>query len=376
MLTVLQAPLGHCERAADQRDRARALRFAQPRPHAHRDQRRFAAGKEVGKALLGGARLLHGVVEHERVDEARIVERGRCTEAVLRPQQLELLGVAFARDLPGFFAEPARFGGAAALAEREATDCPVVLCGLFLRPAALRGEHPVDLFDGLVDEGARADHDLDGAESIQLGAGAVDPSLAGQPGGGDLAREASLEAQQAVDVGAQQHVLEVALHQHIHRLFPERAVVALRRSVASAGAPDEGVGRGARTQAQRQRGAAQPEHPITATTSSGRRAAPRARKRARPVEAKHRWRARMRTAHTRRLAKRTPTTKEDRQVEAASHSIPSGPADSPERNWRTKGFSEANSSARGPIPRSVRRHRIEMCSATRRAERMSWVITT
>ena len=58
------------------------------------------------------------------------------------------------------------------------------------------------------------------------------------------------------------------------------------------------------------------------------------------------------------------------------HSIPSGPWDSPERNWRTKALSESNSSSAGPDSTMRPFHSTEMCSATRRALMMSWVMTT
>ena len=55
--------------------------------------------------------------------------------------------------------------------------------------------------------------------------------------------------------------------------------------------------------------------------------------------------------------------------------MPRGPIDSPERNWRTNGFSEANSSCAGPVSTIRPFHSTEMCSATRRALMMSCVIT-
>ena len=58
------------------------------------------------------------------------------------------------------------------------------------------------------------------------------------------------------------------------------------------------------------------------------------------------------------------------------YSIPNGPADSPARNWRTNGFSDANRSSAGPDSTIRPFHSTEMCSATRRALMMSCVITT
>ena len=58
------------------------------------------------------------------------------------------------------------------------------------------------------------------------------------------------------------------------------------------------------------------------------------------------------------------------------YSMPSGPWDSPERNWRTKALSELKSSSAGPDSTIRPFHSTEMCSATRRALMMSWVMTT
>ena len=65
-----------------------------------------------------------------------------------------------------------------------------------------------------------------------------------------------------------------------------------------------------------------------------------------------------------------------RRAHRRRYSIPSGPCDSPERNWRTNGFSELNSSSAGPDSTIRPFHSTEMCSATRRALMMSCVITT
>ena len=65
-----------------------------------------------------------------------------------------------------------------------------------------------------------------------------------------------------------------------------------------------------------------------------------------------------------------------RSAGGGRYSIPSGPCDSPERNWRTNGFSELNRSSAGPDCTIRPFHSTEMCSATRRALMMSWVMTT
>ncbi len=260
VLAVLQVPLGHRERAADEGDRVRPLRFARAGLQAHRDERGFAAREEVGEALLGGPGDLGGVVEHERGDEARVVEGRWRGEAVLRPHQRDLLDVVFERGLAGFSAELVRFGGGAAVGERRLADGPFGLAGLRLGAAALGGELFVDLLDGLVDERAGADHDLHGAQPPELPAGALVPTLVGQRGARDFAREAPLQPEQAFEVGAEQQLLQVALHHHVHGLFPEGAVVALRGAVGGAGAPDKRVGGGGGVQPQREGRAAQAEY--------------------------------------------------------------------------------------------------------------------
>src|SRR6476469_2214097 len=55
--------------------------------------------------------------------------------------------------------------------------------------------------------------------------------------------------------------------------------------------------------------------------------------------------------------------------------MPSGPWDSPERNWRTKALSELKSSSAGPDSTMRPFQRTEMCSATRRAVMMSCVMS-
>src|SRR3954454_7017480 len=61
---------------------------------------------------------------------------------------------------------------------------------------------------------------------------------------------------------------------------------------------------------------------------------------------------------------RAPAT---RRFAVQRYSIPSGPCDSPDRNWRTKALSELNSSSAGPDSTIRPFQRTELCSATRRA---------
>ena len=200
----------------------------------------------------------------------------------------------------------------------------------------------VDHFGGLVDERAGTEHDLDRVGGGELAAGSRDPALARQGGYGDVPRQAPLQPQQPLEVRAQDQLLQVPVDEHLDRFFAEAVVVALRLTVFGAGAGDQRAGRRARTQGQRER------HPA---------------RRQQDRREQHRSRAP-------RGASR------ERGQQPGAHSIPRGPTDSPDRNWRTNGFSDANSSWAGPDSTILPFHSTEMCSATRRALMMSWVITT
>ena len=58
------------------------------------------------------------------------------------------------------------------------------------------------------------------------------------------------------------------------------------------------------------------------------------------------------------------------------YSMPSGPREAPDRNCRTNMLSELNSSSAGPDSTIRPFHSTLMCSATRLADMMSWVMTT
>jgi hypothetical protein len=64
------------------------------------------------------------------------------------------------------------------------------------------------------------------------------------------------------------------------------------------------------------------------------------------------------------------------RAESERYSIPSGPREAPDRNWRTNMLSELNSSSAGPDSTMRPFHSTAMYSATRFADMMSWVITT
>ena len=61
---------------------------------------------------------------------------------------------------------------------------------------------------------------------------------------------------------------------------------------------------------------------------------------------------------------------------SATYSIPSGPCEAPDKNWRTNWLSESKSSSAGPDSTIRPFHSTAMYSATRFALMMSWVMTT
>ena len=120
-----------------------------------------------------------------------------------------------------------------------------------------------------------SEDDLHRVRAGELPARTVRAALGGQRGGWDVARQASLQPDQPLDVGAQHELLQVALDQHRDRLFAEAAVEASgwpctaswssRRSVLVAAV---GCSRSASA------AGAEREHDRHAITSRGRRAAP------------------------------------------------------------------------------------------------------
>ncbi len=100
-----------------------------------------------------------------------------------------------------------RFRGAAAPGQRGAADGPFGFPRLALGAAALRGELLVDQPAASLTKVPGPITTFTRAQPRKLPAGTLGPPSRGEPGGGDLARDASLQAQQAVDVGAEQELL-------------------------------------------------------------------------------------------------------------------------------------------------------------------------
>ena len=234
----------------------RAHRLGQPGLHPHRDQRRVRAGEQVGELLLGRAGRLAGV-EHERRDEFGVVEARLGGQPVLQRQRRDPLLESLHHDRARLRSERLRFRRRVSLRERRLRDDP--LCGVRLRFGllGLAGQLFVDLFGRLVHERPRAEHHLHRLRPRQLPARSARPSLRRQRAHRHVARQAPLEPHQLVDVRAQQQLLQAAPHDHVHGLFAEALVVALRRPVLRAGARHERARARARTQPQRERRAPQ-----------------------------------------------------------------------------------------------------------------------
>ena len=124
-----------------------------------------------------------------------------------------------------------------------------------MRLARLLRELFVEQRRGLVDEGAGPEHDLHGVRARELPAGTRGAALVRDRGRRQVAREAALESDEACEVCAQHELLEVALDEHLHGLFAEALIEALRRRILGARGRDERARGGRRMQAKREPGA-------------------------------------------------------------------------------------------------------------------------
>ena len=117
----------------------------------------------------------------------------------------------------------------------------------------------LDLADGRVDERGRPVHDLRG---LQLGDLPADRRQAAEPllVVRDVAAQAALEPQHAVEVRGEHGARELAVHQHEDRLAAEVLLEALRVLEALRAAVHERLRGRARLEPQRERGAAQRKH--------------------------------------------------------------------------------------------------------------------
>jgi len=116
----------------------------------------------------------------------------------------------------------------------------------------------VELAGGLVDEGPGPDHGLDGARLAERAAGTAGAAHLRQALGGDVARQAALEPGEALEVGAEDELLQIALDEYRDGLFAEVLIETLRGPVVGARTAHEGVGGGAGMQAERHH---RPAHP-------------------------------------------------------------------------------------------------------------------
>ena len=334
-LAVLQVPLRHRHRLADQRDRARcaALRRARPSCAPTRAPRRGSgtgrrsaawacrpAWSSRTRAPRRSSRL--------RGSAARSARTG--ARASPRPSWKRA-----DRDLARLLARASRASRArAARARAPRWRRPVRPAWPALPRCLVCVASCSSIWLGrLVDERAGPEHDLHGLRARELPARPVRrrprPASAAR---GDVARQAALEPGEPLDVRAQHQLLQVALDEHRDRLFAEAPVEALGGPVLGARARHERARR-------RASGAAR--------SASAARAEPERRSRPRSPAAA--------AAPRRRRAPRGCARSSQQKASSAQHGAPAtestpcprGPADSPERNWRTNGFSEANSSSRG-----------------------------
>ena len=152
-LAVGQVPLGHRHGLAHERDRAVALGLGEPGLHAHRHERRFAPGEQVGELRSGRAGGLVGR-EHERGDEVRVLQARLGGHPVLERE----------RDEPLLEAGHPDFAGRAASSLARAAPSPLARAAWETTWAAWAAwasallvwldQLLVDHFGGLVDERA------------------------------------------------------------------------------------------------------------------------------------------------------------------------------------------------------------------------------
>ncbi len=254
-----QLPLRHPHGGADRRDRRVALGLREPRPQPRRDQRAVTAREEVGEALLRDPGPLRGV--EDDVGDEFLVLQARCGgESVGERQRDELRAVARGGHLCCFLAELAHFRFAQPARASGAFDRLFSLLAGAGRRLVEAGQLLLDLFGGLVEEGAGAEHDLDRAEFRQPPARSVHAALVRERRARHAPGEASLEAEQPLEVRTEHQLLQVAVDEHRDGLFAELAVEGLCAPVGGARSRDEAAGRSARLQPQREHGADDPQH--------------------------------------------------------------------------------------------------------------------
>ncbi len=193
-----------------------------------------------------------------------------CSASVTRPSWKRAIQIFFA-ELASSFARAAPSPLA-----RAASETTWAAWAAWASSAlGLTGELLVDDFGGLVDERAGTEDDLDRVRRRELAARPRGAALGSQRSRGDVAGQASLEPQQAVEVRAQHQLLQVAVDEHLDRLFAEAALVALCLAVFAPRARHERAGRSARAQGHRERQPAPAASTIAASsTARGRLAAP------------------------------------------------------------------------------------------------------
>ena len=244
-----QLPLRHRHRIPHERDRPRALRIRQPGLQPHRDQRGRRGREQVREARLRHARAARRV-EHELVDEVRVVEprRPRQVEPVLGVERDQIARELRVHEPRRAVGEPARLRLGLPLGQRQLARRRRGAIRLRRPRARLRLQLGGDLLDRRVHERPRPVDDLHGAQARQRTAGARrDRPARHVPG------QAPLDAHEPVQVRREHHPRQVAAHEHVDRVVAELLVRHPRR--VARGAHQRPRGRRGR-QPQRQHGAA------------------------------------------------------------------------------------------------------------------------
>ncbi len=246
-------------RLPNQVDRARLLCLGEVRPQADLDQRRVLRGEQVGEPRLGHARLSRGPVEHERGHEGRVVDSRDAAEPVLERQPERFVDELRLDRIGGGLRKALLLRGRIATPLRELARGLGGLLRLRGGGLLLLRELVLDLTDSRVDERGRPVHDLRGLQVRDLPADrrqAAEPLLVV----GNVAAEAALEPQHAIEVRCQHGAREVAVHEHEDGLAAEVALEALRVLEALRATVHERLRGRARLEAQRESSATQRQH--------------------------------------------------------------------------------------------------------------------
>ena len=259
-LAVGQAEVGKARGRLDEPDRAVALGIGQVGAQAHLDESAARAREQIGEARLRHAHPARRV-EHELRDEVGIVDSRQRADAVVEREAQRVAEVLGAHELARLAGQPLLDGLAAPLGGRELARGRHGARLALRLGLLLAGELLLDLADRLVDERARAVHDLHGLVLGQLRAGPVRaPRKLGHLAR-HVARDAALQAEQASEIRGEHELRQVLAYQHDHGVVAEALVEVLGGLEGRRVAAHQRVGRRARPQPERQHAPAHGEQP-------------------------------------------------------------------------------------------------------------------